>query len=142
MAGGLALGADTVIDIEQQRVSQYNFGTRKPDKVLVTAPPDSLPEAISWAAFGGIISYIGVASDTRTTVQFDADHLHFQKLSIRPSHAWPGTHAAYSIHLLATLPELGKMLVSHRFGLEDIAQGMTTARTDRLHAKKVVVTPS
>jgi len=142
MDAGAALGADTLIDVGETPLSSYDFGARKPDKVLVTAPPNALPEAISIAALGGIVSYIGVAWDARTRVEIDADDMHFRKLSLRPSHAWPGVHAAHSLHLLASNPELGKTLLSHQFGLDEIERAMLTARDDKAAAKKVVVMPA
>lgn len=139
MEAALALGTDTFIAVDKTPLADYHFGARKPDKILVTAQPDSLPVAIQVAALGGIISYIGVGMNHTKQVSFDADDLHFRKLSIRPSHAWPGTHAAESIRLLQTEPALGTTLISHRFGLEDIEQAMLTARDNRTVAKKVVV---
>jgi L-iditol 2-dehydrogenase len=141
MEAGLAFGADVLIDIERTPIGSYDFGARKPDKVLVTAPPDSIPAAIGVTALGGIVSYIGVAWDARAQVQIDADDFHFRKLSLRPSHAWPGIHARHAMHLLATYPELGQALVSHRFGLEEIERAMLTARDDKASARKVVVLP-
>lgn len=142
MAAGLALGADTLIEVDKKPLTDYDFGRRKPDKVLVTAPPDSLPTAITVAALGAIIAYIGVAWSAAKDVQFDADYLHFNKLSLRPSHAWPGTHAAESIRWLATEPHLGKTLISHHFGLEEIEKTMLAARDDRAHVIKPMVMPT
>lgn len=142
MEAGLALGADVLIETDKTPLSSYDFGRRKPDKILVTALPNSIPEAIQIAAIGATISYIGVAWNHTKNVQFDADYLHFNKLSIRPSHAWPGTHAAQSIRLLATEPELGQTLISHRFGLEDIEKAMLTVRDDRAAVKKAVIVVS
>ncbi len=139
MEAALALGTDTFIAVDKTPLTEYNFGKRKPDKILVTAPPDNLPVAIHVAAQGGIVSYIGIADDDTKHVTFDADALHFRKVSIRPSHAAPGTHAAESIRLLQTEPKLGKTLISHQFSLEDIEQAMFTARDNRVAAKKVVV---
>jgi L-iditol 2-dehydrogenase len=139
LEAGLKLGADTLIETDKRAVTDTDFGSRKPDKILVTAPPDSLPAALAVAALGGIVSYIGVAWNEKTRVQIDADDLHFRKLSLRPSHAWPGTHAAESIRLLATCPELGHTLVSHRFSLDEIERAMTTVRDDRASVKKALV---
>ncbi len=139
MLAGLALGADTLIEIDKTPLKSYNFGKRKPDKVLVTAPPESIPEAIGVTAVGGIIAYIGVGWNSQATIQLDADSFHFNKLSLRPSHAWPGIHAARSIRLLASNPLLGETLISHRFGLEEIERGMLTVRDDRTAVRKAVV---
>ncbi|MBA3869006.1 MAG: alcohol dehydrogenase catalytic domain-containing protein [Anaerolineae bacterium] len=139
MEAALALGTDTFIAVDKTPLAEYNFGKRKPDKILVTAPPDNLPDAIHVAALGGIISYIGIADDNSKHVTFDADALHFSKVSIRPSHASPGTHAAESIRLLQTDPFVGETLISHHFGLEEIEQAMLMARDNRVSAKKVIV---
>jgi L-iditol 2-dehydrogenase len=139
MEAAMALGTDTFIEIDKKPLTDYKFGSRKPDKILVTAQPDSLPDAIKVAAQGAIISYIGVGMNHTKQVSFDADDFHFRKLSLRPSHAAPATHAAESIRLLQTEPNLGKTLISHQFGLEDIEQAMLTARDNRVAAKKVIV---
>lgn len=142
MEAGTALGADTLIAVDQKPLAQYDFGAQKPDKILVTAPPETLPEAIEVAAFGGVIAYIGIAWNKRAIIQIDADKLHFQKHSLRASHAWPGVHAPESVRWLSTNPLLGSTLVSHHFGLEEIERAMLTARDNRDQARKVIVTPS
>jgi L-iditol 2-dehydrogenase len=138
LEAGLALGADTLIHVDQTPLTTVDFGARKPDKIIVTAPPETLPEAVAVAALGGVISYIGIAFDeARTTIALDADDFHFRKLQLRASHAWPGTHARESLRWLATHPVLGEQLISHRFPLADIAKAMTFARD----ARDVVVKP-
>ena len=139
MDAALALGTDTFIAIDKTPLADYNFGARKPDKILVTAPPDNLPDAIHVAALGGIISYIGIADDNSKHISLDADAFHFRKLSLRPSHASPATHAAESIRLLQTEPLIGATMISHHFGLEDIEQAMLIARDNRVDTKKVMV---
>jgi len=122
MEAGLALGADALIEVDRQPLSEYDFGVRQPDKVLVTAPPAAIPEAIDIAAYGGTIAYIGVAWGPDAVIELDADRLHFSKQSLRSSMASPGTHAADSIRILQTMPELGDQLISHRFKLGEIAE--------------------
>jgi L-iditol 2-dehydrogenase len=139
MDAALALGTDTFISVDKTPLADYDFGKRKPDKILVTAPPDNLPDAIKVAALGGIISYIGIADDPTKIISLDADAFHFRKLSLRPSHASPATHAAESIRLLQTEPSLGPTIISHHFGLEEIEKAMFFARDDRTSAKKVMV---
>ena len=139
MHAGLALGADSLIETDRTPLAEYDFGNRPPDKILVTAPPPVLPEAIAVAPFGGLIAYIGIAFGPGATIQIDADDFHFRKLSLRASHASPGTHAAESIRLLAGMPELGRELISHRFPLDEIAAAMALARDDRTAVKKMVM---
>jgi L-iditol 2-dehydrogenase len=141
MNAGIVLGADRLIEVDKTPLSRYDFGAHPPNKILVTAPPNTLPEAISIAAHGGVIAYIGIAWDASNAITLDADAFHFKKLQLRASHAWPGTHANESLRWLATDASLGATLVTHHFGLDDIERAMTTARDQRDTAIKVVVTP-
>lgn len=139
LQAALALGADDILYTDKAPLAAFDYGGRPPDKVLVTAPPPVLPEAIQIAAFGGIVAYIGIAFGPETRIELDADSIHFRKLSLRASHASPGTHAAESIRLLETAPDLGKELISHYFPLDEIDQAMQTARDDRAAVKKMVM---
>lgn len=139
MEAGLALGADTLIEVDKTPLARFDFGMRKPNKIVVTAPPETLPEAIAVTDLGGIISYIGIAWDARSQIKLDADAFHFQKIQLRASHAWPGTHAHESIRLLAKYPVLGQQLISHRFPLAEIGQAMNFARDHRQSVIKPLV---
>jgi len=139
MAAGEALGADLLICVDETPLAAYDFGRRRPDKILVTAPPQALAEAIAIAAFGGVVAYIGIAWGPGAKVTFDADAFHFNKMSLRASHASPGTHAAETIRLLADMPQLGAQLISHRFGLEETGPMLTALRDEKRTLKKAVM---
>ncbi len=110
-----------MIEVDKHPLSDYDFGGRNPDKILITASPSVIPGMIDIAAYGGIIAYIGVAWGPDAIIEIDADQLHFSKLSLRSSMASPGIHAASSMRILEAMPELGQQLISHRFALDDIA---------------------
>lgn len=139
MRAGAALGADALIELDRSPLDRFQFGARKPDKVLVTAPPEVLPGMMEVAAFGGVIAYIGIAAGPKAQIAFDADAFHFRKLQLRASHASPGTHGRESLRFLGECPALGRELVSHRFALEDLDDAMATARDDRKTVKKMVM---
>lgn len=139
MRAAEALGADALIETDRVSLTDYDFGKRPPNKILVTAPPASLPEAMQIVPFGGTVAFIGIAFGPEATISLDADAFHFKKLTLRASHASPGTHAAESIRILETMPELGRELISHRFGLEEIADAMATARDGKATVKKMVM---
>jgi L-iditol 2-dehydrogenase len=131
MKAGAALGAEELIEVDKTPLKDYDFGARRPDKILVTAPPPLLPQAIAIAANGATIAYIGIAFGPGAVIEFDADDFHFRKLQLRASFASPGTQALKAARLLETVPELGKELISHRFKLEDIAEVFKMARDDK-----------
>jgi len=144
MQSGVALGADELIEVDKTSLTKrYSQESRKPDKILVTAPPSVLPECIEIAPFGGVIAYIGIAWGPGAMLTFDADKFHFQRLSLKASFASPDTQTAKSIRLLESAPELARELISHRFKLEDIGEAMTMARDDgeRTIKKLVMVKP-
>jgi len=139
MKSAAALGADEIIEVDKTPVTEYDFGSFQPNKILVTAPPPSILDAIKIAPFGGTIAYIGIAWGPGAMIQFDADDFHFRKLSLRASFASPDVQAAKSIRLLHTAPELGRELISHTFRLDEIAGTMTMIRDDNEATVKKVV---
>ncbi len=142
MQAGLALGADALFEIDKTPLKEIDFGDLRPDKILVTAPPAVLVEAIHIVARGGVIAYIGIAFGPESRIEIDADDFHFRKLSLRGSHASPATHAQESIDLLREMPILAQQIISHRFDLKDIAESMLQARDDRQTVKKMVMVNS
>jgi L-iditol 2-dehydrogenase len=132
-------GADETFDSLQTPVSKFDYGCEI-DRILVTAPPRTLPEAFEVASKGGIISYIGIAWGAGAKVTFDADAFHFKKLQLRASFASPALYGPEALRCLREGVVNGRALISHRFPLSQMQEAMDVARTDP-GAVKVVVHP-
>lgn len=139
MQAGAHLGADELVEVDRTPLEDHYSGRPAPNKILVTAPPQSLREAFAIAPFGATIAYIGIAAGPGAMLEFDADSFHFRKLSLKASFASPDTQLAKSIRLLETAPELGRELISHRFRLEDISGAMALWRSEEKPAIKKMV---
>ena len=111
------------------------------DHVLLTAPPDLIEPALSLLAYGGTLTYVGIAPGN-ARIGFDANQFHFRKLQLRASHASPAMDFPAVIRLLRAGIIPGHALISHRFALNDIATALLTCRDDKAGVIKVVVTPS
>jgi len=109
------------------------------DHVLMTAPVQCIPEALSFLAYGGEMTYIGIGTGA-SAISFDANNFHFRKLQLRASFASPAIYYPTVLELLRTKVIPGDLIVSHRFPLGEIAGAMTTCRDDKGAAVKVVVT--
>jgi L-iditol 2-dehydrogenase len=132
-------GADETFDPTQTPISKFDYGCEI-DRILVTAPPQTLPETFETASKGGIISYIGIAWGPGAKVTFDADAFHFKKLQLRASFASPALYGPEALRCLREGIVDGQALVSHRFPLSRMQEAMDVARTDP-GAVKVVVQP-
>ena len=132
-------GADETFDPTHTPISQFDYGCEI-DRILVTAPPQTLPETFETASKGGIISYIGIAWGPGAKVTFDADAFHFKKLQLRASFASPALYGPEALRCLREGIVDGQALVSHRFPLSRMQEAMDVARTDP-GAVKVVVLP-
>jgi len=134
-----AWGADAVIDPSRDAVKDADFGCAI-DRVLVTAPPATLPTAFAVAAKGGLIAFIGIAAGGDPSCTFDANAFHFKKLQLRASFASPALYTPMALQYLREGVVDGEALISHRFPLDRMAEAMTTAQSDP-EAVKVVVVP-
>jgi len=133
------LGADEIIEVDKQPVETYKF-KQAPDRFMISSPPKTIEPMIKIAAKGGIISYIGIKFGGDASITFDANEFHFKKLQLRGSYASPALYTPLELNLLQRKVIDGKMLITHTFPLEKIAEAMRVAATDKQHAMKVVIT--
>ncbi|MBT4818432.1 MAG: alcohol dehydrogenase catalytic domain-containing protein [Lentisphaerae bacterium] len=133
------MAVDDVIDPTDIPLHDYDFGCDI-DRILVTSPPETLPDAFNVAAKGGIISFIGIEHGDGAFCTFDANAFHFKKLQLRASFASPALFGPLAVTYLREGIIDGEAMVSHRFPLESMAEAVETARGP--DAIKVVITPA
>ncbi len=113
---------------------------RRFDRVLVTAPVETLPASMDLLDFGGVLAFIGIGAGD-PFIRFDANDFHFRKLQLRASHASPAIYYPQVLALLRAGIIPGERLISHRLGLREIQWAMEIARDDKSKAIKIVVAP-
>lgn len=132
-------GADEIIFTDITPLESYAFPNGGVDKILVTSPPQTIPEAIKTARAGGIIGFIGIEYGSGANITFDANDFHFKKLQLRASHASPALFFPMCIDLLKSGAVDGDALISHTFGLEQFADSMRVLKEDRGSTVKMVM---
>lgn len=111
------------------------------DRVLVTAPPPSIPDALSACRFGGIVALIGLEEHEGASVALDINSFHFQKLQLRASHAIPNHYFPIALDLLARREVDADRLVTHTFALDDHRRAFEIASDPDARVGKVVIRP-
>ncbi len=111
------------------------------DRVLVTAPPRTLPQAFEIACYGGIVGLIGIEFGEGANLSFDVNDFHFKKLQLRASHAIPNHYFPIALDLLARRVIEPELVISHTFPLDDYAAAIDTLRDPQNPAGKIVLTP-
>ena len=137
------MGADVVLaegddDIAAEILRAAPQGV---DRVLVTAPPRTLPLAFEIARFGAIIGLIGIEFGTGGKVTFDANAFHFKKLQLRASHAIPNHYFPMALDLLGRRVVDPGLLTTHTFALDDHAAAFGALTDPEEPAVKVIVVP-
>jgi L-iditol 2-dehydrogenase len=132
-----AFGADDVIMTDLQNLEDYAFPRKGVDKILITAPPQLIPSAISVANYGATIAFIGFSNNAQIT--FDANRFHVRKLQLKASFAAPGIYFPTAVEMVRSGVIQADLLISHTFGLDDIAAMMRTLATDRASVVKCVM---
>jgi threonine dehydrogenase-like Zn-dependent dehydrogenase len=121
---GADLGADYLVyaaDDDPVEKVRSIFPTGA-DRVIVTSPPKTLPPAVKMAAFGGIVSFIGINLGGASAVELDVNDLIFNKVTLRPTFAEPGIKFPVSIRLLQEGLVDASKLISHTFGFAETEQ--------------------
>jgi L-iditol 2-dehydrogenase len=112
------LGAEAV-SVDGPLAEQKEL-SRQFEHVLVTAPVEIIPSALELLAYGGELTYIGIGTG-EGVIGFDANVFHFRKLQLRASFASPALYFPVVLDLLKAGIIPGEQIISHRFGLRDLA---------------------
>jgi threonine dehydrogenase-like Zn-dependent dehydrogenase len=115
------LGCDMTIEVGKQDVEE-EIKSRFPkgvDRVIVSAPPQSIYDALKIIRFGGIINFFGLHFGGQSVINVDVNDLIFRKITLRPTFAEPAINFPVSNRLLRDgLVDAGA-LITHTFGFED-----------------------
>jgi L-iditol 2-dehydrogenase len=132
-----SLGADDFIFTDKQKIEDYAFPKGGVDKVLITAPPSTIPSAVHVMNYGGTIAFIGFSSDSKITL--DAHQFHVKKLQLKGAFAAPGLYYPTAIDLVKSGVIDTNLFISHTFCIDEIADIMKTLATDRGSVIKCVM---
>jgi L-iditol 2-dehydrogenase len=135
-------GADVSLSGDEHAVDEIKRLTGDGvDRVLVTAPPYAIPEALRACRFGGIVALIGLEEHAGETVALDINAFHFQKLQLRASHAIPNHYFPIALDLLRRGVINPDRLVTHVFPMNEFRRAFDTANDPQARVGKVVIEP-
>ena len=120
----LKLGAKDVILTDKQDIREYPFPRGGVDRILVTAPPAVISDAVHLMNLGGILAFIGIAYGEAANFTLDSNVVHHKKMQIRASDAVPALYFPYCIDLVESGQIDLKCLVSHTFTLDNAVEGL------------------
>lgn len=143
LAVGRQMGADVALaeaddDILNEIKTAVPQGV---NRVLVTAPPRTLPLAFEIACFGGIIGLIGIEFGDGAQISYDVNAFHFKKLQLRASHAIPNHYFPIALDLLARRAVNPDLVVSHTLSLDQYEHAFQTLTDPQQAVSKVVIVP-
>ncbi len=142
LALGQEFGADVVVGGNEDACDTIRRVTQDGvDRVLMTAPPPAIPDALRVCRFGGIVALIGLEQRPDQTVPIDINTFHFQKLQLRASHAIPNHYFPIALDLLARRVIDPDRLITHAFSLDEYRRAFELADNSYERVGKVVVEP-
>ncbi len=124
-------GCDLAIESGRQSVEE-EIKKRFPsgvDRVIVSAPPESLADAFRVIRFGGIITPFGLHFGGKNIVKLDVNDMIFRKITLRPTFAEPAINFPVALRLLRDGLIDGDAMVSRTFGFPQ-ARGVMQAIID------------
>jgi L-iditol 2-dehydrogenase len=137
-------GCDMQIEVGRESIEDA-IKTRFPagvDRVIVSSPPESLPDAFKIIRFGGIVTFFGLHLGGRNTISLDVNDMIFRKISLIPTFAEPAINFPVSNRLLKDGLVDASVLITHTFGLGEARETMSGIVNGTLPAIKAVVLPN
>lgn len=132
-------GADDIIFTDKMELTEYKFPRGGVDKIMVTAPPRTIQDAIKVANIGGVIGFLGIEYGEGANITFDANYFHFRKLQLRASYAAPALWFPRCVELIKSRAIDAGALITHRFGIDDIAAAIKMVAEDKSSVIKAVM---
>ncbi|MGC9349205.1 MAG: zinc-dependent alcohol dehydrogenase [Anaerolineae bacterium] len=135
------LGVTDCIRVDEEDLVDY-FEVHEPegvDRVLVTAPPATIPDAMKLCRFGGIIAYNGIKFGKAGTIKLDGNDFHFKRLQLRGVHSIPNLGWPQALDLLRRRVIDPDLFISHTFPFEEVPEAVRFAATARSETVKVMV---
>ena len=132
-------GADEVLFTDVRELVDHTFEKGGVDKILVTAPPETIPGTLKVAKVGAIIAFLGIEYGAGATISFDANDFHFKKLQLRGAFASPALYFPRCIDLLKSGVIDAEALISHTFKLDELAEAFIKLRDEKETVVKMVM---
>jgi L-iditol 2-dehydrogenase len=137
-------GCDMQIEVGKESVEDAIKG-RFPagvDRVIVSSPPESMPDAFKVIRFGGIVTFFGLHLGGRNTISLDVNDMIFRKISLIPTFAEPAINFPVANRLLQDGLIDARLLITHTFGFDKARETMAGIVNGTLPAIKAVMLPN
>lgn len=132
-------GVDEIICPDLEKVEEYKFERGGVDRVLVTAPPKTIPTAIKVCNAGGTIGFLGIDYGPEGNIVIDSNIFHVNKLQLRSSFASPALYFPECLDLVKAGIVNTRELITHTFKLCDLVNGIASFRDEKEKAIKAVM---
>jgi L-iditol 2-dehydrogenase len=137
-------GCDMILDASKQ-VVEGEIKRKFPkgvDRVIVSAPPQSIYDALKIIRFGGTITFFGLHFGGKNVVSLDVNDLIFRKITLRPTFAEPAINFPLSNRLLREGLVDASALITQTFGFENARETLCAAIEGSQPIIKAVMLPN
>jgi L-iditol 2-dehydrogenase len=132
-------GAADVILSDKEKLESYPYPRGGVDRVLVTAPPATIPAGLGVCSIGGIVAFLGIDYGPGAFVTFDSNLVHVNKLQLRSSFASPALYFPECLDLIKSGVIPAEELITQTFPLEEIGTAIQRFSEDKQAAVKAVM---
>ena len=135
------IGVTDCIYVDKQDVVSF-IKNREPkgvDRVLITAPPATVADAVQITRFGGIICYNGIKFDDNKNIVLDGNQFHFNRLQLRGVHSIPNLGWPQALDLLQRRVIDPDLFITQVFPFSKVPEAIQLAATNRTDTIKVMV---
>ncbi|MFW6294317.1 MAG: zinc-dependent alcohol dehydrogenase [Halanaerobium sp.] len=121
LALGRKIGVDGIIEVDRENtVDFFKKNNLELDRVLITAPPYTIKDAVKILRFGGILTYIGFSFDGSENVELNFNDIHLKKLQLRATHAIPNRFFPAALANIKKGVIRAEDFITKEFKLDDI----------------------
>jgi len=132
-------GATELIQSDKTNLGEFKFPRGGVDRVLVTAPPWLIPDALKTLRFGGIAAYLGFGYGEGKDITFDANEFHMKRLQLRASYAAPALFFPRCLNLIRSEAIDCESLITDVYPFDQLESALHRQAEDIGHAIKTLI---
>ena len=138
LASAGRIGLEGIIKMDVGSISD-TCSRRKIRRIMITAPPTTIVEAVEAIEFGGLITYIGLGHGGQEIISLNSNRFLRKKATLKAVYAGPKLYPEEAMQMLETGIINPKLIITHSFGFNDIERTFETIEKRKGETIKVMM---
>ncbi|MFH1904438.1 MAG: alcohol dehydrogenase catalytic domain-containing protein [bacterium] len=132
------IGLEGIIKTDEESILEV-CSKKKIRRIMITAPPSTILQAVEAITFGGLITYIGLGHKGQEIISLDINKFLRKKATLKAVYAVPTLYPKEVMKMLESKIINSDLIITHTFKFNDIEKAFKTIEEKKGKSIKVMI---